>query len=428
MAIVSKPKRTLVTDSVMSTTTTLGRWTGGKESVSGIIATVFGASGLLGPHVVSRLARIGSHVICPYRDDGWTVRELKCMGALGKVQLLPLDMTDEETIRRVVAKSNVVINLIGTDLVTRNYGIRDVNVHCTYRIAKAAAAASNVERFIQISAEGANLESESEFLSSKAEGENIVRHFFPNATIIRPNYIFGEMDNFINRWAWICNALPIMPTFMGGKQKFQPVWVNDVAQSVINSLYDYRAQGKTYHISGPEVFTQKKLNKFVMEGILQAGSVHYDISSKRLLRFIGWALELLPTSYAYRVISPELITRMQYDIVCPEGPDVLTHKDLGVELHTLQDKGRYIFDKHIGNRTISYQERHGMESRLNRNPALRHPNFDAQYPRSLYGDWHNDYDGIMPDGTKLPGGIFVWEDYKKKHLPDVEYEFEARFR
>lgn len=424
LGIISQQRRTLVTEEIVSSDT-LGRWTGGRESVSGIVATVFGASGLLGPHVVARLARIGSHVIIPYRDDGWNVRELKCMGALGKVNLLPLQMEDESTVHRAVAKSNVIINLIGTDVDTRNYSVTDTNVKCAYRIAKIAAETGNVERFIHVSAEGADVNSESKFYSSKALGEDAVRQFFPNVTIMRPNTIFGLQDKFINRLGHLVNYSPIMPTFMGGGQKLQPIWVNDVAQAIINSLYDFRSQGKTYHISGPEVFTQKEVNEYVVKTCLQSHNMHVDISSEKLLNLYGWLLDLLPT-HGYRLLSKDLIKRMKTDCLPPQDPDTLTLKDLGVEPHTLADKGRYILEKHIGERQKTYQQEYGVEnSRLERNPTLKHPNFDASYPVERYNENLHHYTGVMPDGSKLPGGVFDWDEWQRTH-PGAATEHEKR--
>jgi len=405
-------KRGITEDLIQSDT--LGRWTGQRESISGIVATVFGASGLVGPHVVSRLARIGSHVIIPYRDDGWNVRELKCMGALGKVNLLPLDMTDESTIRRAVAKSNVIINLIGSEMASRNYSVSDTNIKCTYRIAKIAAEVGNVERFIHVSAEGADIDSEDEFYSSKAQGEEWVRHFFPNATIMRPNVIFGVQDKFIDRIGHLANYSPIIPTFKGGQQKMQPIWVNDVAQCIINALYDYRSQGKTYHIAGPHVYTQKQINQFVVDFILQSSHMHYDLSSPLRIKLWNLFYKIMFPVWTRFFSRSFLIKFFKHDLLPPES-GVLTEADLGVVPHTLSDKGRYVLEKHRGERQLSYKEEYGVRSRLNRNPIREHPDVDAAEPISRYGENFNHYDGVMPDGSKLPGGVFNWKDWQQKH-------------
>eukprot|EP01084_Bolivina_argentea_P231583 390504_1 len=62
---------------------------GGRSSVSGIRATVFGASSALGRSIVNQLGRMGSQVILPYRGDGLEVRDHKLMGDLGQIVPLP---------------------------------------------------------------------------------------------------------------------------------------------------------------------------------------------------------------------------------------------------------------------------------------------------------------------------------------------------
>ena len=92
---------------------------GGRSSVSGIKATVFGASGFLGQYVVNRLGKIGSSVVVPFRGDELWVRKMKPMGDLGQINLYPMSIRNVEEIETAVAGSNVVINLLGSHLETR---------------------------------------------------------------------------------------------------------------------------------------------------------------------------------------------------------------------------------------------------------------------------------------------------------------------
>ncbi|MCI08278.1 NADH dehydrogenase (ubiquinone) iron-sulfur protein, partial [Trifolium medium] len=52
---------------------------------SGIVATVFGATGFLGRYVVQQLAKMGSQVLVPFRGSEDCPRHLKLMGDLGQV-------------------------------------------------------------------------------------------------------------------------------------------------------------------------------------------------------------------------------------------------------------------------------------------------------------------------------------------------------
>ena len=86
---------------------------GGRHSISGHHATVFGAYGMLGRAVTSQLASIGSVVKVPYRGPEYETRNLKLMGDNGRVQALPFSPRDDDSIRRAVKNSTVVVNCIG---------------------------------------------------------------------------------------------------------------------------------------------------------------------------------------------------------------------------------------------------------------------------------------------------------------------------
>ena len=92
---------------------------GGRSSVSGIKATVFGASGFLGPYVVNRLGKIGSSITIPYRGDEIYLRKLKPMADLGQINMYPMSIRNVDEIEQAVAGSNVVINMLGIHLETR---------------------------------------------------------------------------------------------------------------------------------------------------------------------------------------------------------------------------------------------------------------------------------------------------------------------
>ena len=55
---------------------------------------------------------------------------------------------------------------------------------------------------------------------------------FPSAIILRPSIVFGPEDEFFNRFAAMAQISPMMPLVGGGRTKFQPVYVGDVAEAI----------------------------------------------------------------------------------------------------------------------------------------------------------------------------------------------------
>lgn len=90
-------------------------------------------------------------LIIPYRGDAYFIRELKLAGDLGQVLFQPYHLQDEESIRKAVKYSNVVINLVGRDWETKNFKFNDVHVEGARRIARISRE-MGVERLIHVSA------------------------------------------------------------------------------------------------------------------------------------------------------------------------------------------------------------------------------------------------------------------------------------
>ncbi|KHN80362.1 NADH dehydrogenase [ubiquinone] 1 alpha subcomplex subunit 9, mitochondrial [Toxocara canis] len=236
---------------------------GGRCSFSGNVITVFGATGFLGLPVLNRLAKQGAQLIIPYRQDPYWVREHKVVGEVGQILFFPFELKDEDSIRRALKYSNVVVNMIGTKHPTKNYSFAETHVNGAKRIARIAKE-MGVERFIHLSALNATtnptpvlLKKGSEFLRTKAYGEEAVRDEFPEATIIRPSGLLGSGECLGNQT--VC-----FHTFLRcGKETRTKRLGGDVAMGVQKVVLDPTTAGKTYEFVGPHCYQLSELIDFM---------------------------------------------------------------------------------------------------------------------------------------------------------------------
>ncbi|KAJ9520094.1 hypothetical protein QJQ45_030021, partial [Haematococcus lacustris] len=143
-SVASCSNRDFSTDIVAITNKGLKQGPGGRSSVSGIVATIFGGSGFLGSYVTNELAKRGSQVIVPHRSTENAVQHIKQMGDLGQVILLPdFHLCDEEMVSRAIHRSNVVINMVGQRTETMNYTYEDVHVQWPQRLGRWAGSGTH---------------------------------------------------------------------------------------------------------------------------------------------------------------------------------------------------------------------------------------------------------------------------------------------
>lgn len=226
--------------------------------LNGKLVVLFGGSGFVGRHLAQTLLARGARLRVASRFPEHSLG-VKPLGNLGQVQLARCDITNVDSLARVLTGADGVVNLIGTFT-----GDLDAIMGRGAGALAAAARDAGAAAFVQVSAIGADLEGDTPYAKSKAAGEAAVLAAFPSATIVRPSALFGPDDNFINMLAGF-TALPVLPVF-APQARLQPLHVDDCAQAIANALADpARHGGKTYEIAGPEVLTMAELNRRVAQ-------------------------------------------------------------------------------------------------------------------------------------------------------------------
>lgn len=217
--------------------------------------TIFGGSGFVGRYISRRMAKAGWRVRVATRrpNDALFVRTY---GNVGQVEPIFANIRDDNSVRAALIGSDAVVNCVGVLVPRGKQTFQALHAEGAGRIARIAAA-EKVSKFVHLSSIGADAESESLYSQSKAEGETGVLAAFPKAIILRPSVIFGTEDDFFNRFATIARLTPVLP-IAGADSKFQPVYVDDIAQVVEKALVVGITSG-VYELGGPDVETLRQL-------------------------------------------------------------------------------------------------------------------------------------------------------------------------
>ncbi|MBK8084779.1 MAG: complex I NDUFA9 subunit family protein [Devosia sp.] len=226
------------------------------------LVTIFGGSGFVGTQVVQALARRGYRVrVAVRRPD--LAGHVRPLGTVGQVMPIQANVRNLASVERAVGGASIVINLVAIGYEAGRQRFRAVNTMGARHIAQAAKAAG-AERLIHMSALGADAQSPSGYARSKALGEAEVLAAFPEAVILRPSIIFGQGDGFFNRYGGLARLFPVLP-LIGGKARFQPIYVGDVAEAIVAAAEGRVKGGRAYELGGPEVATHRELVQRVLD-------------------------------------------------------------------------------------------------------------------------------------------------------------------
>ncbi|PKY17091.1 NAD(P)-binding protein [Rhizophagus irregularis] len=286
---------------------------------------IIGGSGFIGKYTAKAFIQDADTSIELGARNSKIVNELKSLGN----QILPpvsSDIISKSDILKACQGASIIVNLVGimherppiyTFDNVQHLGARNV----------AIAAKENNAQLIHISAIGADPNSNIPYAKTKALGEIVVREICPNAIIIRPSIVFGPEDDFFNRFVKLTKYLPFMPVFSGGKTKFQPVYVWDVANAIVKSSSDPKFYGKTFELGGPNVYTYKEIIQLTLN---QAGIRRPIISLPWSIGMIqGFFLEKLPPNLF--TITRDQIKLLRKDNIVSNDPNILNLKDLKID-------------------------------------------------------------------------------------------------
>ena len=236
-----------------------------------------GATGTVGSALLRRLTGAGEPVRCLVRDPR----------RLG-------DLSDPPSFRNALRGVHTVVHLAASIRDQPRGSIEELNAVATLRLVRAAERAG-VKRFVFFSAMNAHHHSRTRFFRAKALAEEAVEESSLEKVIFRPSIIYTPGDpwlTLLDRFS----RLPAVPVSGSGRALYQPVWAEDVAAAVVNSL---ASADSTYELAGPEVLSYNDIVRTVLRAAHRRRRlVHVPLpvvrASLKLLRVATWEeVELL---------------------------------------------------------------------------------------------------------------------------------------
>ena len=273
---------------------------------------ILGGTGFVGRSIASQLVDRGHRVIVLARRR----ERNRDMLVLPTLTVAEGDVHDPAFLDSQFPGMDVVVNLIGilNEKGHRGHGFTHAHVDLADKVLQAMQRAQ-VPRLLHMSALNADPEGPSHYLRSKGRAEILVqeqgaRHDIA-VTSFRPSVIFGPLDSFTNRFADLLKQVPFVFPLACPDARFQPVYVEDVADCFVGSIGDHDSYGQGWDLCGPKVYTLFEIVSYLQKLLG---------TEKRIIRLADWQARLQASVMDWlpgKPFSRDNYRSLQVDSVCP---------------------------------------------------------------------------------------------------------------
>tara|TARA_B100000029_G_scaffold460797_1_gene492037 strand:- start:46 stop:987 length:942 start_codon:yes stop_codon:yes gene_type:complete len=290
------------------------------------IIAIFGAGGFLGKHLMRELTKLDYRVKVATRSP-YLKGYLKPLGNPGQIELFKTNIFNEEEVKQVLKNSDFVINLVGILYETKKQKFNNIHSKFPYLLSNLCNE-MEIKKLVHISALGIKDKHPSHYMQSKLQGEKNIKDNFKSSVILRPSIVFGPEDKFFNTFASIAQFSPFLPLVGGGKTKFAPIYVGDVAKAIVKAIELNHSEPKIYELGGAKNYSFKELMEILL----------IEIKKKRLLipipfglaKFQSYFLQMMPNP----LLTPDQVELLKHNNIV--SGDYSTLKDLGISETPLQ--------------------------------------------------------------------------------------------
>lgn len=265
---------------------------------------------------------IGSHLINALSRGGWTMTVVtkhphrhRSLLVIPSLKMVETGDLSSDYIGSLISESDTVVNLIGILNQSRIDTFAEIHASLPGRIAEACLQ-RKARRLVNISALGSDVNAPSQYLKSRAQGEQAVQSVMDKGlecTIIRPSIVFGPRDSFSRMFHQMLSMSPVFFPLILPKVQVQPVYVEDVVRCIAHAIdVKFTDQG-SFDVAGPEIFT---LREFVSL-IDRLGGMRHKIVG------LSPVLSKLLASFAQfapgKPLTPDNLRSLQASVAVGEG-------------------------------------------------------------------------------------------------------------
>ena len=290
------------------------------------IIAIFGAGGFIGKHLMRQLTKLDYRVKVATRNP-YLKGYLKPLGNPGQIELFKINIFNPNDVKQILKNSDIAINLVGILYETRKQKFNQIHSQFPYLLSNLCNELG-IKNLVHVSALGVKEKHVSQYMQSKLQGEKNIQDTFKSSVILRPSVVFGPEDKFFNTFASIAQFSPVLPLIGGGKTKFAPIYVGDVAKAIVKALELNNSKPKIYELGGSKNYSFKELMEILLT----------EIKKKRLLIPVPFGMAKLQSYFLQMMpnplLTPDQVEMLKYNNIV--SGDYPTLKDLGISGTSIQ--------------------------------------------------------------------------------------------